>query len=370
MKKIALVFGTRPEAVKMVSVLRTLKTQPLFDVRVIVTGQHQEMLDQVLRVFAMEPDYRFSVMKENQSLSSLLGALMQELKEIFSLWTPDLVLVHGDTSTAYAASMVCFYEKIMVAHVEAGLRSEHLLNPHPEEGHRRLIDQVSQLFFAPTSRARQNLLAEGFPSEAITVTGNTGIDALYAVLKIPCPLSPFLSPLQGKQFLLATAHRREIWGEPLKEVCRALKEVVMVHGVPLVFAMHKNPRLQEVIKEELGTLPGVYLLDAPDYLLFSHLLKQCYFLLTDSGGLQEDAMALHKPVLVFRDTTERQEGVESGGIRLVGMKREDIVSATSKLLSDTALYETMVQSTNPFGDGTASETILHILEDVFLKIKG
>ena len=371
MFKLALVFGTRPEAIKMAPLVQACQMVEAWETKVIITGQHREMVDQVLELFALEADYDLDIMSHGQTLSEISQRTLKGMSEVFQLWRPDLVLVHGDTSTAFAAALASFYEKIPVGHVEAGLRTESVENPFPEEANRRLVDVLASWYFAPTAQSAANLRKEGVDPSRIFVTGNTVIDALLSVVD---PSYEFRTPaLQGLNFdqpmLVVTAHRRENWGEPLREICHALAELsaegAAYGDLRIVVAMHKNPTIQNVMREILGDYTNILLLDAPDYQEFANLLARCTLLLTDSGGLQEEAPALHKPVLVMREVTERPEALEAGTVRLVGSKRENIVDAVHELLTDSALYKSMASAANPYGDGQAALRICRILQEKY-----
>ncbi len=366
MLKLALVFGTRPEAIKMAPLVRECQRVDGWDTKVIITGQHREMVDQVLELFDLRADYDLDIMSHGQTLSDIAERTLDGMRKVFSSWRPDLVLVHGDTGTAFAATLASFYEKIPVGHVEAGLRTESIHNPFPEEANRRLIDVLATWYFAPTEQAADNLRREGIENERIFVTGNTVIDALLSVVDdeyiFQHPTLRELDP--DRPCLVVTAHRRENWGEPLQDICRALLDLDDL-DLQIVVAMHRNPAIQQVMRGILGNSPNVHLLDAPDYREFANLLARCTLLLTDSGGLQEEAPALHKPVLVMREVTERPEALEAGTVRLVGSGRQDIVDAVRELLTDSALYERMSSAPNPYGDGQAARRICRILQEKY-----
>ncbi|NMB38080.1 MAG: UDP-N-acetylglucosamine 2-epimerase (non-hydrolyzing) [Firmicutes bacterium] len=365
MGNVGIVFGTRPEAIKMAPVVKQFKTHSKWNTKVIVTGQHREMLDQVLDVFNIIPDYDLDVMTENQSLTDITTAVLNGLEQIFSCWKPDYLLVHGDTTTALAAALAGYYHKIAIAHVEAGLRTGDLYNPFPEEANRKLIDGLSTVFLAPTEAAAKNLRLEGISSKQIYVTGNTVVDALYMVVNDNYQFKlPQLRALTfSKPVVLVTAHRRENWGQPLENICAAIRDAASCLPVDIVFAMHKNPQIQSVVKSYLAGIDNVYLIDAPAYIEFANLLNRCKFLVTDSGGLQEEAAALGKPVLVLRDTTERPEGIESGILKLVGTDKEKIVYEISNLIQNNELYRHMTHAHNPYGDGKAAMRIKNIITE-------
>ena len=370
MFKLALVFGTRPEAIKMAPLVQACQMVEAWETKVIITGQHREMVDQVLELFALEADYDLDIMSHGQTLSEISQRTLKGMSEVFQLWRPDLVLVHGDTSTAFAAALASFYEKIPVGHVEAGLRTESVENPFPEEANRRLVDVLASWYFAPTAQSAANLRKEGVDPSRIFVTGNTVIDALLSVVD---PSYEFRTPaLQGLNFdqpmLVVTAHRRENWGEPLRRfvtpwpslVRKVLPMVTCGLWWPCTKSIHSN-----CDAGDFGDYTNILLLDAPDYQEFANLLARCTLLLTDSGGLQEEAPALHKPVLVMREVTERPEALEAGTVRLVGSKRENIVDAVHELLTDSALYKSMASAANPYGDGQAALRICRILQEKY-----
>lgn len=367
MFKLALVFGTRPEAIKMAPLVKACQARTAWETKVIITGQHREMVDQVLELFQIKPDYDLNIMSHGQTLSDISERTLRGMDEVFKEWCPDLVLVHGDTGTAFAAALASFYRKIPVGHVEAGLRTESIANPFPEEANRRLIDVLTTWYFAPTEQAAKNLLAEGVNPKQIYVTGNTVIDALLDVVQDNYHFrEPKLQSLDPKlPILVVTAHRRENWGEPLKDICNAILEISSRHRIQIVVAMHRNPAIQEIMRKFLDQDPQITLLDAPDYEEFANLLAICTLLLTDSGGLQEEAPALHKPVLVMREVTERPEAVAAGTVKLVGSLRKDIVASVTQLLEDPLLYQTMSRAVNPYGDGQASQRICQILEEKY-----
>lgn len=367
MLKLALVFGTRPEAIKMAPLVKACQNVSSWDARVIITGQHREMVDQVLELFDLHADYDLDIMKHGQTLSEIAERTLKGIAGIFKEWRPDLVLVHGDTSTAFAAALASFYERIPIGHVEAGLRTDSVYNPFPEEANRRLIDVVASWYFAPTEQAAENLRQEGADPKRIFVTGNTVIDALLSVVDESFQFTtPELKELDfSRPILVVTAHRRENWGEPLVEICQALLEISARSDLQIVVAMHKNPDIQSIMKGILGDDPKITLVDAPGYQEFANLLARCTLLLTDSGGLQEEAPALHKPVLVMREVTERPEALEAGTVKLVGSTKESIVAAVLQVLTDSELYEQMSTAPNPYGDGTAAVQICAILQEKY-----
>lgn len=356
------VFGTRPDAIKMCPVVLELQRFPeKVSVVVAVTGQHREMLRQVLDVFHIQPKYDLDIMQAKQTLTQITTRALEGLGKIIEEECPDIVLCQGDTSTTFVASLAAFYNKVAVGHVEAGLRTDNKYDPFPEEMNRRLTSVLADLHFAPTPMAEQNLLAEGIPASRISVTGNTVIDALLSVAERPSSFDDLQLQgldLDGKRMILVTAHRRENWGEPMERICAAVKAIVeRFQDTVVVFAVHKNPIVRDVVFPALGGLDRIHLIEPPDYVPFVHLLKKANIILTDSGGVQEEAPALGKPVLVMRKTTERPEGVEAGTALLVGTETEEIVSRASELLTSSAAYEKMSKANNPYGDGSASVRI-------------
>ena len=367
-KKILFIIGTRPEAIKMAPVIRILAgREKIFLSRVCVTAQHREMLDQVLHLFEIRPDYDLNLMRENQTLAQITAAVFTGLDEVVRREAPDWMLVQGDTTTVLAASLVAFYHRVRVGHVEAGLRSHEKYQPYPEEINRRVASVVADLHFAPTETARDNLLKEGVPGESIHVTGNTVIDALQYAAALPFDLlkSPLAHLPADKRWILVTAHRRENFGAPLERICAALEILARRYAdrIHLIYPVHLNPNVDHPVRSLLGQVENISLLPPLDYLPLVHLLKRCDLVLTDSGGLQEEAPGLGKPVLVFRDVTERPEGVQSGTVRLVGSDTDRIVTETARLLDDRSEYERMSKAVNPYGDGYAAKRIAKILEE-------
>jgi len=366
MKKVLSIFGTRPEAIKMAPVVKELERYPDSIVsRVCVTAQHREMLDQVLGLFDITPDYDLDLMLPNQTLSALTARVFSELDSVIETERPDWVLVQGDTTTVMAASLVAFYHRVKVGHVEAGLRTHDKWQPFPEEINRRVAGVVADLHFAPTETAKANLLREGVNAAAIHVTGNPVIDALKMVAEMAYDVQT--GPLAGipwnKRIILVTAHRRENFGQPLENICAALREIAMQYAdeVQIVYPVHLNPHVQEPVYRLLGNIPNITLLPPLDYLPMVQLMKRCTLVLTDSGGIQEEAPGLGKPVLVLRETTERPEAVAAGTVRLVGTDTVAIVDKTQQLLENAAEYEEMACAVNPFGDGRAAERIVDTL---------
>ena len=370
MKKILIVFGTRPEAIKMAPVVHALKAHPNFKTRVCVTAQHREMLDQVLSLFQIAPDYDLDLMTAGQALADISSKVLQGITSVLAQWMPDLVLVHGDTTTTAMTAMACFYERIPVGHIEAGLRTGNMWSPWPEEFNRRLAGLVTRLHFAPTQQARTNLLAEKISPEWIEVTGNTVIDALLHVSEridrdkdIQAQFQQKFNFLDDrKRILLVTGHRRENFGEGMKSICRGLLALSKRNDLELVYPVHRNPNVMGPVEEHLAGQPGIHLLAPQDYLSFVYLMKRCSVLLTDSGGIQEEAPALGKPVLVMRDTTERPEAVAAGTVWLVGTDAAKIERAVTTLLDDRKTYLHMSTSMNPYGDGTAAQKICNSVE--------
>lgn len=362
MKKIMLVFGTRPEAIKMCPLVNVLKARAnAFDVVVVVTGQHREMLDQVLSVFDVIPDYDLAIMKQNQTLFDVTSSVLVKIKDVLEKETPDVVLVHGDTTTSFAAALASFYLQIPIGHVEAGLRTHNIFSPWPEEFNRQAVDIVSKYYFAPTLQSKQNLLDEGKSEDAIWVTGNTGIDALNTTVQKGYD-HPELEWAKGSRLILITAHRRENLGEPMHRMFRAIRRVMERHpDTKAIYPIHMNPKVREAAHAELDGFDRLHIIDPLQVLDFHNFLAASYLVLTDSGGIQEEAPGLGKPVLVMRDTTERPEGVEAGTLKLVGTDERIIYREFDRLLSDKNEYLAMSQASNPYGDGRASERIADIL---------
>jgi UDP-N-acetylglucosamine 2-epimerase (non-hydrolysing) len=361
------VFGTRPEAVKMAPVVRQLKSTPGIESFVCVTAQHRQMLDQVLDLFAISPDVDLDLMREDQSLSRLSAAIFTALDPVLTEYRPDWVLVQGDTTTVAIAALLAYYRRIKVGHVEAGLRTHDKWQPFPEEINRRVAGVAADLHFAPTEWARQNLLREGVADRQIALTGNPVIDALQVVAAQPMPESvgSLLRKLnieeKGKRLILVTAHRRENFGDPLENICAALKQLASRGDLEIVYPVHLNPNVQEPVNRLLGGVPHVTLLPPMDYLPLVHLMKRAALVLTDSGGIQEEAPAFGIPVLVLREVTERPEGVQSGTLKLVGTDSHRIEAEASRLLDNPTEYTRMAKAVNPFGDGHAAEKIVHAL---------
>jgi UDP-N-acetylglucosamine 2-epimerase (non-hydrolysing) len=366
MKKIITVFGTRPDAIKMAPVVLELKKHPTdFDLRIVVTGQHREMLDQVLSVFKIVPDYDLKIMTPGQTLSEITTRSLIGLDPIFLSERPDIVVAQGDTTTTFVAALAAFYHKADFGHVEAGLRTGDRFNPYPEETNRLLTTRLASLHFAPTHEAKENLLAEGVPPDSVFLTGNTVIDALLATAQSNCEIiDPALSKILSLNapVLLVTAHRRENWGDPLRQICLAVSRILeQFTNVHVAFPMHRNPIVREIAREILGGVDRAHLIEPPDYAPFVKLLQKCYFVLTDSGGVQEEAPSLGKPVLVLRETTERPEGIAAGTAKLVGTNSGLIFDETARLLTDTSYYTSMAHATSPYGDGSAAIKIVQAL---------
>jgi len=360
--KVLTIFGTRPDAIKMAPVVLEFARRPdKVELVVAVTGQHREMLDQVLSVFGIVPNYDLAIMQERQSLAGMTCRAIEGLNPVIAQVKPDIVLAQGDTTTTFTASLVALYHKIAFGHVEAGLRTDDKYNPFPEEINRRLTSVIADLHFAPTEMARRNLLSQGVRDERIYVTGNTVIDALLYAASKPYEFEDeelARAGSDGRRLILVTAHRRENWGEPIRDICRAVKQIVLKHpDTAVVFSLHKNPIVREVVVPELEGVERVRLVEPPDYLPFVHLMKSAYLILTDSGGVQEEAPAFGKPVLVLRTTTERPEGVTAGSAKLVGTDRERIVKEAGLLLDNPEEYDRMATVISPYGDGHAAERI-------------
>lgn len=356
-----LVFGTRPEGIKMCPLVKELKKHEQFETIVCVTGQHREMLQQVLDVFGVIPDYDLEIMKEEQTLYSITTSILEKIKPVLESEKPDVVLVHGDTTTTFATSLAAFYSNIPIGHVEAGLRTYNLQSPFPEEFNRQAVSIVSNFNFAPTEQAKQNLLSEGKPESTIFVTGNTAIDALHTTIT-ESYYHPILDWVGDNRLILLTAHRRENLGTPMEHMFKAVKRVLQEHeDVKVIYPIHKNPKVREVARRIFGDEKRIRLIEPLEVIDFHNFMKRSYMILTDSGGVQEEAPSLGKPVLVMRDTTERPEGVEAGTLKLVGTEEETIYEEFSSLLSDENRYKQMSEASNPYGDGFASERIAKIL---------
>lgn len=364
--KVMTVFGTRPEAIKMAPIVLELQKHPDKITPVVaVTAQHREMLDQVLKLFRITPDYDLDIMAQGQTLFDITTKAMKGLDAVLSKEKPDIVLVHGDTTTTFAGALAAYYHQTTVGHVEAGLRTHNKYSPFPEEMNRRLTGCISDLNFAPTETSEQNLLAENAGKETIFVTGNTVIDALHHTVREDFQFEDAMLQdidFAGKRIILVTTHRRENLGEPMRHVYRALRQLAKeFEDVEIVFPVHKNPKVREVVREELGGLDKVHLIDPLDYEPFANLMSRAHLILTDSGGVQEEAPALGKPVLVLRDTTERPEAVAAGTVKLIGTERDRVYEEAKKLLTDKEEYGRMAESVNPYGDGKASQRIIQAI---------
>lgn len=368
--KILTVFGTRPEAIKMAPLIHALESDIRFESKVCVTAQHREMLDQVLELFQITPDYDLNLMKAGQTLPEVTSRILLELTPVLKKFKPDVVLVHGDTATTFAASLAAYYEQIAVGHVEAGLRTGNIYSPWPEEGNRKLTGALTSYHFAPTENSKQNLLGENYASKSIYVTGNTVIDALLMVksqIESHGKLSNTLEsnfPMLGsdKKLILVTGHRRESFGGGFERICEALAQTAKAHpDVQILYPVHLNPNVQEPVNRILRGIENIHLIEPQQYLPFVYLMNRAHIILTDSGGIQEEAPSLGKPVLVMRDTTERPEAVEAGTVKLVGTDVEKITTSLHELLSNEAAYKAMSHAHNPYGDGKACQRICDIL---------
>lgn len=369
--KVMTVFGTRPEAIKMAPLVQKLKQDERFEEVTVVTAQHREMLDQVLNIFKIQPDYDFNIMKKNQSLEGITAKVLVDMTKVLKEVKPDIVLVHGDTTTTFAASLASFYLQCPLGHVEAGLRTWNKYSPFPEEMNRQMTDDLTDLYFAPTKVSKQNLIKENHHSENIFITGNTAIDALAETVQDDYHHEVLDLIKPGNKIILVTMHRRENQGEPMRRVFKVMKQVVDSHdNVEIIYPVHLSPRVQKVAHEILGNDPRIHLIAPLDVVDFHNLAKLSYFIMTDSGGVQEEAPALNKPVLVLRDTTERPEGVEAGTLKLVGTQVDQVKKAMLELLENKAVYEQMAQARNPYGDGHASERIMDDIAYYFSQNKG
>ena len=375
MKKVLLVFGTRPEAIKMAPLVKAFQEQnKLFKTKICVTGQHREMLDQVLDLFEINADFDLDIMRPNQDLYDITGNILQGMKGVFSIYRPDIVFVHGDTTTTFAVSLAAFYEKIEVAHIEAGLRTNNIYSPWPEEANRKLTSQLTTYHFTPTKQSQDNLLSENIAPDKIIVTGNTVIDALLLMqnkLQINVTfreqvknsiLEKGFDP-EASEFVLVTGHRRENFGQGIVNICSALKKIALDRpNINIVYPVHLNPNVFKPVNDLLGNVRNVYLIEPLQYEAFIYLMSLSKLIITDSGGVQEEAPSLGKPVLVMRDTTERPEAVSAGTVKLVGTNTQGIVSATNELLDNPLVYESMAKAHNPYGDGKACERIISFMK--------
>lgn len=367
--KVMTVFGTRPEAIKMCPLITELKKRMDIETVVCLTGQHKEMLDQVMDVFGIEADYNMSVMKDKQTLSMITSAVIRGFDEILQKEKPDVVLVHGDTTTSFAAGLVSFYHQIPVGHIEAGLRTYNLQSPYPEEFNRQAADIFSEFYFVPTERAKENLLREGKSEKKIFVTGNTVIDALRFTVR-DSYRNADLEWAKDSKLILVTAHRRENIGKPMESMFKAMRRIIEDNeDTKIIYPIHKNPIVREIADKYLAHYERIRLIEPLDVLDFHNFIKSSYMVLTDSGGIQEEAPALGKPVLVMRDTTERPEGVDAGTLKLVGTDKKRIYEETCRLLNDRDVYAAMSRASNPYGDGYASERIADVLMKHFVNMR-
>ncbi len=360
--KVLLFFGTRPEAIKLAPVLQTLRSIKRIEPVICVSAQHRELLDQVLQLFSIVPDYDLNLMRPDQNLFWITRSILERIEPVLLSERPDLVIIQGDAHTAFAGALASYYAKIPVAHVEAGLRTHDKYAPFPEEMNRSFIDRIAELNFAPTKNAQENLLAEGIAKETVFVTGNTEIDALF-LARERAPLVE--EPISGK-VILVTAHRRESFHGGILRICEALRELAQRRDVAIIYPVHPNPNVRRTVEAELAGRERIRLIDPLDYVSFVHLMARAAIILTDSGGVQEGAAALHIPLLVLRDVTERVEGLQSGGARLVGTDTEKIVAEVNRLLDDEHAYKEMAQAQNPYGDGHAATRIVEIIKERFL----
>ncbi len=361
MKKVMLVFGTRPEAIKMCPLVNELKRREELKTVVCVTGQHRQMLDQVLKAFSVIPDYDLSIMKDKQTLFDVTTNILERIKAVLESEKPDVVLVHGDTSTTFVTALACFYLQIPVGHVEAGLRTYNIYSPYPEEFNRQAVSIIAKYNFAPTEMSKNNLLKEGRAEENIYVTGNTAIDALKTTVREDYS-HPELEWAKGSRLIMLTAHRRENLGEPMRNMFRAIKRIVDEHAdLKVIYPIHMNPVVRQAASEIFGGDERFHIIEPLDVLDFHNFLARSYLILTDSGGIQEEAPSLGKPVLVMRDTTERPEGIAAGTLKLVGTNEETIYNEFKRLLTDKEAYDLMSKASNPYGDGHACERIADIL---------
>ena len=362
MKKIVVIFGTRPEAIKMCPLVKELKTRKNIETLVCVTGQHRQMLDQVLDTFGIIPDFDLSIMKDKQTLFDVTIGILEGMKAILESVNPDLVLVHGDTSTTFASSLAAFYLQIPIGHVEAGLRTYDIYSPYPEEFNRQAVGVLAQYHFTPTQLSKDNLLREGKTPESIFVTGNTAIDALQTTIQEDYT-HPELEWIGESRFILITAHRRENLGEPMRHMFRAIRRIIEEYSdVKAIYPIHMNPCVRQIAEEELSGCERIKMIEPLEVLDFHNFLSRSYLILTDSGGIQEEAPSLGKPVLVMRDTTERPEGIKAGTLKLVGTDENNIYRHFKELLENDSVYQAMSQASNPYGDGTACKKIADILE--------
>lgn len=377
MAKLLFIFGTRPEAIKLVPLIQLLKSNAKFEVKILVTAQHRHMLDQVLRVFDIKPDFDLNLMKDNQDLTDITIRILAGCREVFSTYTPDLVILHGDTTTTLAASLAAYYQKIDVAHVEAGLRTFNIYSPFPEEINRIVTSKIAKFHFAPTEMSGQNLMNEGIAKEKIIVTGNTVIDALLSALdminsdahlqvNIVSKIIDTIPHFGARKFVLITGHRRENFGSGMESICSAINELAdRFIDLDFVFPVHLNPKVQNTVKAILSNKKNIFLIEPLDYLPFAYLMSKCLFIITDSGGIQEEAPSLNKPVLVTRETSERPEAIAAGVVKLVGTNKEKIVAVATELLTNKDFFTEMSCGLNPYGDGKASQRIADFLDSKY-----
>lgn len=362
--KVMSIFGTRPEAIKMAPVVNALKNDERFLAKTVITAQHRDMLDQVLQIFNISADYDLDIMAQGQTLTDITTKVLLDLQPILQKEQPDMVLVHGDTTTTFAAATAAFYQQVRIGHVEAGLRTWDKYSPFPEEANRQMTDALADLFFAPTQQSKKNLLAENHPEKAIVITGNTAIDAMRFTVKKEYT-APSLAPKEQRQLIL-TMHRRENLGAPMLQVFSALRRIAEEFSdVTIVFPMHKNPQVRKLANEKLADLNNVRLVEPLGVVDFHNFIANSYLVLSDSGGVQEEAPSLGVPVLVLRNTTERPEGIEAGTLKLIGTQEEDVYQMTKKLLDDSKVHASMAKAQNPYGDGFASEYILDAIDKYF-----
>ena len=359
MRKIMTVFGTRPEAIKMAPLVKALEKDSMLEPIIVVTAQHREMLDSVLSTFEIKPKYDLNIMKSGQTLSEITSKSITQLEQVIQLEKPDMVLVHGDTMTTFAGGLAAFYNQVPIGHVEAGLRSYDKYSPFPEEVNRQLVGVLADLHFAPTKNAASHLLSEGKYSESVVVTGNTAIDAMKYTVDDNYK-SNIMDKYHDKKFILMTAHRRENIGQPMENIFKAVRRLIDEYtDLALVYPMHKNPKVREVAQKILGSHDRIELIEPLDVVDFHNFAKKSYFILTDSGGIQEEAPSFNKPVLVLRSVTERPEGVEAGTLKVIGTNKQNVYQAAKELIDDERLYHQMSEASNPYGDGFASERIVN-----------
>ncbi|MGK4073787.1 non-hydrolyzing UDP-N-acetylglucosamine 2-epimerase [Lactobacillus crispatus] len=360
--KVMTVFGTRPEAIKMAPLVLKLKKDDRFEEVTVVTAQHREMLDQVLEIFKIKPDYDFNIMHKNQTLADITSKVLTDMSKVIKKEKPDIVLVHGDTTTSFAASLATFYEQTTLGHVEAGLRTWNKYSPYPEEMNRQMTDDLADLYFAPTELSKSNLIKENHKADNIFVTGNTAIDALQETVQKDYHHAVMDEITPGNKVILVTMHRRENQGKPMRRVFKVMKQVIDNHdNVEIIYPVHLSPRVQKVANEVLGGDPRIHLIEPLDVVDFHNLAKRSYFIMTDSGGVQEEAPSLGKPVLVLRDTTERPEGVKAGTLKLVGTEVDKVRESMLELLENKTAYDEMANAKNPYGDGRASDRIMNAI---------